>query len=761
MSPVVKGRATGPKRELRSWVAPSFELVESKLRPPPARPGIVARTALVEHLLAPSAAPIVCVVAPPGYGKTTLLAQWAQRKGRRVGWVTADARDNDPAVLLTYLAVALDRVEPLDPEILSTLASPGGFVAATVVPRLAAAVSAMTEPVAVVLDHVEMLHNRHCLDAVAELAMQLPVGSQLALASRTTPPLPLPRLRVQGRVMELGVAELAMDLREARALLEEVRVEVADEQVAELHRRTEGWPVGLYLAALALQADAGIEDPRGVGAAFSGEDWLVADYLWSELLSRLPAGRVSFLTRTAVLDRMCGPMCDAVLDTSGSARMLESLAESNLLLVPLDRRREWYRYHHLFRDLLGAELERREPKLVPRLHLRAAAWCEANGLEETAIDHAQAAGDADRVARLVLAQMQPVWASGRIDTVLQWMQWFEGKQLIERYPAVAAHGALIFALLGRPVKAEVWAEAAERASPKGRLADGSTMESYLAYLRAILCRNGIEAMRRDARIAWEGLSPSSPYRATMLHTEALSFLLEGDPDQADPILAHAFDAATETGALPLAAVVLAERCIVAAGHDDWAQTQTLADQALKIIQGGAFDAYWTSALVYAWAARVALHRGDVTAAREHLSGAARLRPLLTQALPVVSVQALLELARAYIALADPAGARAVITQADDIFQRRPDLGMLPAQADELRAQLDTMRRAGVGVSSLTTAELRLLPLLATHLSFREIGERLYVSQHTIKSQARSIYRKLGASSRSDAVQAARQLGLGR
>jgi LuxR family maltose regulon positive regulatory protein len=721
----------------------------------------VARTALVEHLLAPSAAPIVCVVAPPGYGKTTLLAQWAQRKGRRVGWVTADARDNDPAVLLTYLAVALDRVEPLDPEILSTLASPGGFVAATVVPRLAAAVSAMTEPVAVVLDHVEMLHNRHCLDAVAELAMQLPVGSQLALASRTTPPLPLPRLRVQGRVMELGVAELAMDLREARALLEEVRVEVADEQVAELHRRTEGWPVGLYLAALALQADAGIEDPRGVGAAFSGEDWLVADYLWSELLSRLPAGRVSFLTRTAVLDRMCGPMCDAVLDTSGSARMLESLAESNLLLVPLDRRREWYRYHHLFRDLLGAELERREPKLVPRLHLRAAAWCEANGLEETAIDHAQAAGDADRVARLVLAQMQPVWASGRIDTVLQWMQWFEGKQLIERYPAVAVHGALIFALLGRPVKAEVWAEAAERASPKGRLADGSTMESYLAYLRAILCRNGIEAMRRDARIAWEGLSPSSPYRATMLHTEALSFLLEGDPDQADPILAHAFDAATETGALPLAAVVLAERCIVAAGHDDWAQTQTLADQALKIIQGGAFDAYWTSALVYAWAARVALHRGDVTAAREHLSGAARLRPLLTQALPVVSVQALLELARAYIALADPAGARAVITQADDIFQRRPDLGMLPAQADELRAQLDTMRRAGVGVSSLTTAELRLLPLLATHLSFREIGERLYVSQHTIKSQARSIYRKLGASSRSHAVQAARQLGLGR
>jgi LuxR family maltose regulon positive regulatory protein len=738
-------------------VAPSFELVESKLRPPPARPGIVTRTALVERLLARSAAPIVCVVAPPGYGKTTLLAQWAQRKDRRVGWVTVDARDNDPAVLLTYLAVALDRIEPIDPEVLGTLALPGGFVAATVVPRLAAAMSAMTAPVAVVFDHVEMLHNRQCLDAVAELAMQLPVGSQLALASRTTPPLPLPRLRAQGRVVELGVAELAMDLPEARALLEQVRV--ADEHAEDLHRRTEGWPVGLYLAGLALQADAGAEDP-GVGTAFSGEDRLVADYLWSELLSRLPAAKVSFLTRTAVLDRMCGALCDAVLETSGSAGMLESLADSNLLLVPLDRRREWYRYHHLFRDLLSAELERREPGLVPRLHLRAAAWCEANGLEETAVDHAQAAGDADRVARLVLAQMQPVWASGRIDTVLQWMQWFERKELIERYPAVAVHGALIFALLGRPGRAEIWAEAAERASPEGRLADGSTMESYLAYLRAILCRNGTEAMRHDARAAFDGLSPSSPYRATMLHTEALSFLLEGDPERADAILAGAFDAATEMGAPPLAAVVLAERCIVAAGRDDWARTQTFADRALEFIRGGAFDAYWTSALVYAWAARVALHRGDPAAAREHLTRAARLRPLLTHALPVVSAQALLELARAYIALADPAGARAVIRQADDIFQRRPDLGLLPGQADELRAQLDTTSRTGVGASSLTTAELRLLPLLATHLSFREIGERLHVSQHTIKTQARSIYRKLGASSRSHAVQAAHELGLG-
>jgi LuxR family transcriptional regulator, maltose regulon positive regulatory protein len=719
----------------------------------------VARTALVERLLGASAGSVVCVVAPPGYGKTTLLAQWAQGKGDRVGWVTVDPHDNDPAVLLTYLAVALDRVSAIDLETFHILASPTTHVPPSVLPRLAAAMSATTEPVSLVLDHVELLHNRQSLDALEQLAVQLSGGSQLALASRTRPRLPLSRLRSQGRLVEVGAADLAMDLSEARELLKTAKVRLATEQAAELHRRTEGWPAGLYLAALAVQAAGTPLDTPETGIAFAGDDRFIVDYLHSELLSRLPAGQVSFLIRTAVLDRMCGPLCDAVLDRTGSAKMLESLARSNLLLVPLDRRREWYRYHHLFRDLLRAELQRREPELVPELHRRAAAWCEANGLEETAIDHAQAAGDADQVAQLVLKVMQPVWASGRVDTVLRWMEWYERDQLMERYPAIAVHGALIFALLGRATRAEQWAAAAERASPQGRLPDGSTLASYLAYLRAIVCRDGVAEMRRDARSAWDGLSPLSPYRATMLHTEALSLLLDGDPEAADVLFARAFDAATEAGAPPLAAVVLAERAIIVADRDDWAEAAALADRALEIIRGGQFDAYWTSALVYAWAARAAVQRGDLDGAREHLGRAAGLRPLLTHALPVVSVQALLELARAYIALGDPDGAHAVLRQAGDIFQQRPNLGILPAQADELRTRLATMRRTGLGASSLSAAELRLLPLLPTYLTFREIGERLYLSPNTIKSQTISIYRKLGVSSRSEAVQHAQQLGL--
>src|SRR5215218_4610733 len=746
-------------RGRRSRDGPPFELIESKLHPPWLRPGIVARTELVERLLVASAGAVVCVVAPPGYGKTTLLAQWAQRRGDRVGWVTVDPHDNDPAVLLTYLAVALDRIAPIDLDIFKLLASPASHVAPTVVPRLAAAMSATTEPVTLILDHVEFLDNRQCLDALQQLAVQLAGGSQLALASRTRPRLPYSRLRSQGRLMEVGAADLAMGLTEARALLKGAEARLTADQASQLHRRTEGWPVGLYLAALALQAAGPAVNRPDAGVGFAGDDRFIVDYLNSELLSRLPTRQVSFLTRTAVLDRMCGPLCDAVLDRTGSAKMLESLAGSNLLLVPLNRRREWYRYHHLFRDLLRAELMRRQPALVPELHRRAAAWCEANGLEETAIDHAHAAGDVDRVARLVLKAMQPVWASGRVDTVLRWMEWFEREQLMERYPEVAVHGALIFALLGRATRAEQWAAAAERASPKGRLPDGSTMESYLAYLRAILCRDGVAEMRRDARGALDGLSPLSPYRATMVHTEALSFLLDGDPEPADAGFARAHDAAAQAGAPPLAAVVLAERGIIAADRDDWAEAAALAERSLEIIRGGEYDAYWTSSLVYAWAARAAVHRGDLVAAREHLARSAGLRPLLTHALPVVSVQALLEQARAYIALGDPDGAHAVLQQANDIFQQRPNLGVLRAQADELRTQLATMRRTGLGASSLTTAELRLLPLLPSYLTFREIGERLYLSPNTIKSQTISIYRKLGVSSRSEAVHHAQRLGL--
>jgi LuxR family transcriptional regulator, maltose regulon positive regulatory protein len=527
--PVLEGDGRGRGR-------PSFALVESKLRAPWVRPGIVARPGLVERLLAARSVPLVCVVAPAGYGKTTLLAQWGRSKGDRVGWVSLDARDNDPVVLLTYLAVALDRIEPVDPAVFRTLASPGVSVLTAAVPRLVTAVAAMSEPVALALDQVESLEDQRCLDAVAELALALPAGSQLALAARRAPALPVALLRARGGVVEVGAAELAMDDREAAALLEEAGVRPSDPEVPELVKRAEGWPVGLYLAALAVQAGG---SRPGAGAGFSGEDRFMADYLRSELLAQLPTERVAFLTRTAVLERMCGPLCDAVLAGTGSGAVLEATEGANLLLVPLDRRRRWYRYHQLLRELLVAELERREPELIPQLHARAAAWYEANSLPEAAIDHAQAAGDPDRVARLVSEAAPRAYASGRRDTAIWWYDWFEAQGLMERYPVIAIQGALRHALLGQPAGAERWTAAAERAAASARPAERGIVEVLLAVLHAGLCRDGIERMRADARFARERVEPGSTLGGPALHLEGASYLLAGDLDRADALLALA------------------------------------------------------------------------------------------------------------------------------------------------------------------------------------------------------------------------------
>ena len=732
----------------------SFALAESKLRPPVAREGIVARTALVDRVAAASPPAVIAVVAPAGYGKTTFLAQWAERKKPQVGWVSVDARDNDPVVLLAYIAVALNRIEAIDPRVFRALASSG---AGLEVPRwLAAAMARMRRTGALVIDNLNVVTNPESLDVVAALALGLPMGWQLAIGSRAMLPLPTARLRAQGGIVEVGADGLAMDKAEAQSLLIGAGLEISESDLDVLVERTEGWPVGLYLAALAINAGSAQVD---AAYTFTGDDRILGDYMRTELLDRLSRAEMSFLVRTSILERLSGPLCDATVGRKGSRRILDRLERNNLLLTPLDHRGEWYRYHHLFRDLLYAELEHREAKIIPALHSRAAEWYEANAFPEAAVEHAQRAGDADTVARLVMQICDAVMASGRTDTVRRWMEWFEANDLIERYPDIAVTGALQFAIDGRPAATERWADAAEATSTTGALSEGNTIEGMLSHLRANLCRDGIEAMRRDAQEALNGLSPASSWRANMIQVEGLSHLLEGDADRADRFFARAVDEAIHFSLRPVVALVLADRGTAAIEQGDWAAADTFADQALTIVHGGQFDAYWTSALVYALTARVAAQRGDLEQGRQLVARAARLRPLLTYALPVESARALLEMARAYVALADPGGARAVLTQADDIFSHRPALGNLPQQAAELRVKVETIRAESLGASSLTTAELRLLPLLPTHLSIREIAERLFVSRSTAKSQTLSIYRKLGVSTRSEAIDRMQDLGV--
>ena len=736
--------------------APSFSIVESKLTPAPTRPGLVSRGQLLDWLEASAATPVVAICAPAGYGKSMLAVEWAKRDPRPFVWVSIDRQANDPAVLLTYLAVGLDRAEPIDPTVFDTLASRGASISQTVLPRLGAALAGKALPVVMVLDDVHLLHDQEGLDAVAVLVDHLPEGSQLVVLSREMPPLPVAGWRAEGRLAELGPGELAMSPVEAGSLLRVAGVELADARVEELTRRTEGWPVALYLAALAIKA----QHPRnGAGVGLSGRERFLADYLHAELLAHLPAQRVAFLTRTAVLERLCGPLCDAVLETTGSAAVLESLERSNLLVIPLDRQREWYRYHPLFRELLRGELERHEPELVPELARRAAHWCQHHGLVEAAIGYAMDAGDADLAAQGVEQAAISVYRSGRLATVQAWFDWFDDHGLIQRYPAVAMLGAWTQALGGHAAAAERWTDAAEQGSHEGLLPDGSpSVEGWRALLRAKLCRHGVRQMRADAELALTLIPVGSLWRAPARLLLGISHLLAGDLGVADDLLAEAVEVAQDTGATVAVTVALAERAILAIGRQDWQAAETLIEQARSVVASAHLEECVTS-LVYAAGVRVAIHHGDLDQAKQDLARAQQLRPRATHALPYYAVQARLELTRAYLALADLAAARTVLREVDDLLRWRPDLGTLPHQASQLRAQLDQVCGDVIGATPLTSAELRVLPLLATHLTFREMGQRLYVSQHTVKTQAMSIYRKLGVSSRGQAVQRMQEIDL--
>ena len=700
---------------------------------------------------------MVSLSAGPGWGKTTLLAQWRARSRRPFAWVAIDGDDNDPIVLLKYVAAALDRVSQLDASVCDALATPGASIEGTVVPRVGAAFATMHDAAVLVLDDLHLLDNPRCVAAVAELARHVPEGSQLVLSARGRPALPLGALRARGLAVEIGHDELRLDEAEAHQLLSAAGLDLTPADVAELTEHTEGWCAGLYLAALSAKRNG-----AGVTAAIRirGDDRFVAEYLRSEVLSRLRRDELRFLTRTAVLERMSGSLCDAVLDSCGSAAELESLAHSNLFVVPLDGNGHWYRYHHLVKELLRAELERSEPDLVPQLLARAVAWSAANGQPEAAIDYAQDAGDVDQVSRLVEQYVLPAYESGRFAAVERWLGWLEAHGALERNVAVAVLGALLAAIWGRPVAAKRWADAAERATYDGVLPDGSTLvDSWLALLRAQLCGRGVARMRGDAELALRTVAAESPFRTSASLLVAISYVLIGDVERADDLLADVAEDGLELGAVDVVAVAFGQRAAIAIARAAWVQAEGFTDRALHVIRRSGMDAYPTSAFVYAVAARVALHRGETQRAQDLLTAAQELRPRLTYALPYLAVQTRLELARAYLAQADALGAETMLGEIDAVLRRRPALGELRARSEELRASLMTMRGDAPGASTLTEAELRVLPYLATHLSFREVGEHVYLSRHTVKSHAMAIYRKLNATSRNAAVERATELGL--
>ena len=313
----------------------------------------------------------------------------------------------------------------------------------------------------------------------------------------------------------------------------------------------------------------------------------MADYLRSEFLDRVSRADVAFLTRTSILERMSGPLCDVTVGAPALGARARPARARNLLVIPLDRRGEWYRYHHLFRELLHAELVRREPEMLARAPHPGRRVVRGERQPEAAIEHAAAAGDAERVARLVLQLANPVWASGRLDTVLRWMEWFAADGRIERHPAVAVHGALIYAL-----------DRARRATPndgrpppsappsRARCRTGTRWRARSPTCGRCCAATASDEMRQDARTALGGLRPTSPYRATMLHAEGVGRPARRRPGRADLFFSRAVDEASSAGVVPFVPLVLAERGIVAIERDDWSEATALADAGAGHHAGG-------------------------------------------------------------------------------------------------------------------------------------------------------------------------------
>lgn len=720
------------------------------------RPGLVARAAVLERVAAAEPWSVLSVVAPAGYGKSTILQQLADRQDALAAWVTLDTEDNDVTVLLASLATALEEIVDVDPDVffrLDTEFPSFGPITRMVVDALAGAAG----PILLVVDDLHALSNPACLDVVDLLVRQATSTAQIAVGSRQDVGRSIPRLRAEGLLVELGPADLAMDPGEATELAAGTGLELTDDVAAKLVAVTEGWPVALYLATRSMRQ----RSPADPTAVAPGHDRSVVEYVEAELLSSLDAEAVQFLTRSSVLEQMSGTSCDAVLRTFGSGDRLRALANSNLLVVPLDEERTWFRHHQLFRDLLRAELQYREPDLVPELARRASQWHEANGMLDDAVEYAMVARDGELAAGIVGDRAPVLYRTGRITTMQRWFDWLDGHDIMDDHPTIAVAGGVASALLGQAGAAERRAAAATRARPRERLADGGGdhVDGLVAMLRALLCREGVDRAIEDAEHAERLIPAGHAWRGTALTVLGLVRMAAGAGTDADRAFADAVDVARDLDARAALSVSLAERAVLALDRGEPRRAHELAAEALDVVDRHGLDEHTTSGIVFAVAARLAGRGGDADRTRRLWARAQRLRPHLNHAIPCLAVQTRLELVRSALMLSDTAGARTLLREVDEILRLRPGLGVLQDDFHGLRIRLDDLPVGLAGSSSLTTAELRLLPLLQTHLTFREIGARLYVSPNTVKTQAIAIYRKLGVSSRSDAVTRSMEVGL--
>jgi LuxR family transcriptional regulator, maltose regulon positive regulatory protein len=729
---------------------------------PPSRDGLIPRSRLIARLRHDEEVPLLTVIAPAGYGKTSLLWEWLSDDRRDGAWLVLEEHHNDPVHLLQEIAGALEDIEQLPVALFDSLHVADPDIPGVVLPCVLSALALRGRPTAIVLDDAHVLTAPAALRIVGSLAERLPADSQLALASRTVPPLHLGRMRARGALLELRAEDLAMTHVEAGGLLEMAGLNLTAAELDLLMERTEGWPAGLYLAALSLRDEP---DVSGALARFTGGDRVVGEYIWEEFLAELPSEALDFLVSTSVLDELHAPLCDAVLAREGSSRVLERLARAaNLPLVPLDRSGGRYRCHRLLRDTLLAELHREEPLGEFELHRRASVWHSAHGEIDRSIEHAVRAHDIARTGDLLWENFLHYAAHGRNSEVQRWLGAFGIGQLASSpsLAVVAAHSSLMAGDLPRSEHLGLVAAGAmarTHSLAEMSAAAAASLPAGIMLIGAAAARDGVAQMGRDAARAYELESPDGPWRS-------LSCLLRGVAEHllADRVKARRhLEEGAQNGAVGAPAIeilCLAQLATLHIEGEDLEMGVACVDRALAQIERHRLDTCPTSAVVLAVAASVHSRVGRVEESQRELRHATRLSAMLESFAPWYEAQTRIALARAALALADVRQARTLLAEASQRARRVSDATVLRLWLDQIWEQLDTAATFALsGSAALTMAELRILRFLPTHLSFREIGLRLHVSTNTVKTQAHAVYRKLDVSSRSHAVARAGEIGL--
>ncbi len=420
------------------------------------RPRLLGR---LDDCLHPSSR-LALIAAPAGFGKTTLLSAWVTSCGQPASWLTLDEGDNDPLRFLAYLVAAADKIEANAGQgIIGALQSPQQPALDELFPSLVILFDVIPRQFVLVLDDYHLITSPRIHEAITFLIDHKPPQMHLVIATRKDPPLPIPLLRARGQLVELRQTDLRFTVDEAATFLEmETEIELSNEDVTSITNRTEGWVAGLQMAALSLKSKENVS--RLIGN-FSGGHEYIMDYFASEVLAKQPEPLTSFLMQTSILERLCGPLCDAVTGQTRGQHTLERLQQANLFIIPMDSQRYWYRYHHLFRDLLRKLLQQESPQIIPELHQRASTWYERNELLEDAIDHSLGAQDYDRAADLISQTLtESFWKRGETISVLRWLDSLPD-QWLTTYPVLCAYHAMTLFLTGELDKAEErlhWAE---------------------------------------------------------------------------------------------------------------------------------------------------------------------------------------------------------------------------------------------------------------------------------------------------------------